>query len=101
LDDLGVSFSSMGSSPSLKDDRERFEQELLKQMRAAEKTYGRALAEHAKVRAEFGNMLDHPECRHTAEKESLALENYARALEAFTDLILHRRRLAPPANPEL
>jgi len=79
----------MSSSPSRKDDRERFEQELLKQMRAAEKAYGTALAEHSKVRTEFGNMLDHPECRHAAEKESLALEDYAGALEAFTGLILH------------
>ena len=73
----------MGSSPSLKNDRDRLEQELRKEMRAAEKAYGTVLVEHAKVRAEFGNMLDHPECRHAVEKESLAFENYARALDAL------------------
>jgi len=62
------------------------------------------LADRTKIRTEVGNMLVHPngaDAEHKAAKdERVALENYARALETFTDLIIHGRRSIPPGDAE-
>ena len=71
-------------------------------MQATWKACLAASEEHANVEDELSNMLDHPDGAHAvheaAKKERVALENYARALRAFTDLTLHDAefRLATP-----
>ena len=66
---------------SPQDERRRLEQQLLEAMKAAEKAYRAASAEHKKIRTEFGNMLDHPDGAHAehqaAKGERVAFENYA------------------------
>ena len=94
----------MGNLPSPQNEREQLEQQLLGEMQAAWETYRGTAAEHAKIRTEFGDMLDHPDGAHAvnvaAKKERVALENYARALRAFTDLTLRGRPPIPPGDPK-
>jgi hypothetical protein len=82
----------------------RFEQQLLEEMQVAEEAYRAASAEHKKIRTEFRNMLNYPDgaraVHEAAKRERVALENYARALRAFTDLTLRGRRPIPPGDPK-
>lgn len=92
----------MESSPSPNCDDEHLEQKLLEQMRAAEKAYRAAASEYRRLTAEFGDMLDHPDgvysVRQGAKQEREALSRYLRALKAFSEMVLQRRR--PPSTPD-
>ena len=94
----------MGGLPSLQNERERLEQQLLGKMQVTWGSYRTASEDYRKIRSEFGDMLDHPDGAHAvnvaARKERVALENYARALKAFTDLTLRGRRPIPPGDPK-
>ena len=90
--------SSSSFPPNI--ERERLEKKLLEKMQAAERAYRAAAAEYKSIRAEFADMLDHPDgtaaVSQAALHERVAVENYRRALRAFTDFILHGR--LPPEN---
>jgi hypothetical protein len=74
---------------------------LLEEMRAAEQAYHSATAEHTKLRNEYGNMLDgldgSDSIQEAARHERVALENYTRALRAFTDLVVYGQHPGLPA----
>ena len=95
----------MGNLPSQQHEREQLKQQLLGGMRVTWEAYRAASEEYRKIRSEFGDMLDHPDGAHAvheaAKKEQVALENYARALRAFTDLTLRGRPPIPPGDPKL
>ena len=86
----------MERSSSQNRDDEGLEKQLLAQMLAAERVYRAAAAEYKKVKEEFGLILDHPDgilaVRRSARKEHDALAKYFRTLQAFADLVLHRKR---------
>ena len=92
----------MGRAPAPHDDEERLEQRLLEEMHNAEKAYRLAIAERKRVTAEYGAMLDHPDGAHalhqSVKNERVALENYTRALKAFSDLVVHERSPTVPGD---
>ncbi|SRR5579883_906220 len=81
-------------------ERRRLEQELLRRLRAAEVEYREALAACQEVRAEFGQMSEHPDGTVALERARIrqrhAFEQYAKALRDFTDLTVYGRPPAPP-----
>ena len=83
----------MGTAPSQRHDHERLEQQLLQEVLAAARAYRSATAEYTKVRNEYGNMLDCVDGSHAvhnaAKQERVARENYARALMAFNEFVVH------------
>jgi hypothetical protein len=82
------------------DERERMEQALLAQIRAAGEVYLTAAADYARVCREYRDMRDHPDgalaLHKAATNERIAFEKYNEALEALTKLILQGR---PPVSP--
>jgi hypothetical protein len=95
---------SMDGSPSPAKEREIIEQELLARIQVAEKAYRSAAATHSRIRIEYGDMLDNPDGAHALHKaakiERMALEEYTRALSAFSDLVLHNRGPISPGDPD-
>ena len=89
----------MSGVPSPQEDRERLEKQLRADMQAAGEVYLAAFEEYAKIKDEFSNMLDQPDGAHAVneafKKKEVALENYARAVRAFTDLTLRGRHPIP------
>jgi hypothetical protein len=83
------------------DERERMEEELLAQIRAAGEVYLAAVAEYARISREYCEMLDHPDValalHEAANREVIAFENYSAALDTLTRLILQNRR--PSVSP--
>jgi len=92
----------MGQSFSSHHDRQQLELALHQRLRSAQVAYRAAAAQHLEIRTRYENMLDHPDGTHALHqavmKEHLALQEYARALKAFSDLILHNR--PPEPGPE-
>lgn len=81
-------------------ERERFEQQYLEKLKTAEKAYRAAAEEYKSIRAEFGDMLNHPDgasaVHNAANRECVAMENYSRALKAFMQVIVFGR--LPPSH---
>jgi hypothetical protein len=77
------------------DERERMEQELLAQIRAAGEAYLEAAEEYARVSREYRKTLDQSDgavvLHKAATNEQLAFEKYNEALDALTQLILQSR----------
>jgi Mn-containing catalase len=94
----------MQQNPMPRDDRERLEQELLGKVRDARNAYLTASREASRIRAKFGEMLDHPDgaaaLHHAATRERIAAQAYSAALDAFTNLLLHGRPPAAAAQGE-
>jgi hypothetical protein len=86
------------------DERERTEEELLAQIRAAGEVYLAAVAEYARISKEYRNMLDHPDgalaLHKAATNERIAFEKYSETLEALTKLILQKRPTASANETE-
>jgi hypothetical protein len=64
---------------------------LFERVRLAAVAYYAASAEHARVVAEFGDMLDHPDTTsavlQSARRERHAIQEYNLALKALSDLL--------------
>lgn len=86
------------ASPS---QRDLLEERLLARMKATEKVYREAAAQHASVRREYGDVLNHQDCalHRFAEMERAALEQYTRALRVYANLVLHDRFPGPEDDP--
>ena len=66
----------MESSPPRQIDDQRIERQLLEQVQTAHEAFCVASAEYRRLRAEFGEMLDHPDGSH-AVRQSAARERAA------------------------
>jgi hypothetical protein len=90
---------------SRSDERERTEEELFAQIRAAGEIYLEAAAEYARISKEYRNMLDYPDdataLRNAAANERIAFEKYSETLEALTKLILQSRPTVSANETEL
>jgi hypothetical protein len=68
--------------------------ELLERVRTARKAYYTASAEHARVIAEFGDLLDHPDNTsalvRAARYETQTIVEYRRALTALSQFLSRR-----------
>ena len=66
---------------------EKPEEQLLEEMRIAQKAYNETAAEHGKLRAEFANMLDNPDTvsglKRAATNERVAAQKYKAAVKAY------------------
>jgi hypothetical protein len=84
-------------------DRERLERLLLDEVRTSERAYQAARSQHDTIREEFRDMVDGMDgsyaLDHATAHERTALENYRRALKAFTGLVVFHRAPAEP-KPE-
>ena len=72
-------------------DRQELQEELFERVRSAATAFYAASGEHARVVAEFGDMLDHPDTtsavHRTARLERQAIEEYNLALRALSDFL--------------
>ena len=90
---------------SPQNEREGLEEQLLAAIQVAYKAYREAAEEHSRIRAQYGNMFDHPDSmsglHKAAADERIALQNYSRALKAFSNLVVPGRAPSPREdNPE-
>jgi DNA-binding CsgD family transcriptional regulator len=84
-------------------DRERIEQELMGELRAAERAYQDAVRYSKTLVEQHEDLpLGHPDGnyvrRQAAAYEAHALKTYTKALQAFADMVMFDRR---PASPSL